>query len=127
MSIWLSKPLEELPNDPIRAYLTKLIGSSPLPAQVRQQALAFKTIMADKQVEKLDAWLETSESSEAESMRQFVRGLRQDYAAVRQAFSSEWSNGQVEGQVNRLKIIKRQMYGRAGFELLKRRVVARSE
>ena len=82
--------------------------------------------MADKQVEKLDAWLETSESSEAESMRQFVRGLRQDYAAVRQAFSSEWSNGQVEGQVNRLKIIKRQMYGRAGFELLKRRVVARS-
>ena len=127
MSIWLSKPLEELPNDPIRAYLTKLIGSSPLPAQVRQQALAFKTIMADKQVEKLDAWLETSESSEAESMRHFVRSLRQDYAAVRQAFSSEWSNGQVEGQVNRLKIIKRQMYGRAGFELLKRRVVARSE
>ena len=127
MSIWLSKPLEELPNDPIRAYLTKLSGSSPLPDQVRQQALAFKTIMADKQVEKLDAWLETSESSEAESMRQFVRGLRQDYAAVRQAFSSEWSNGQVEGQVNRLKIIKRQMYGRAGFELLKRRVVARSE
>lgn len=126
VSIWLSKPLEELPNDLIRAYLTKLIGSSPLLAQVRQQALAFKTMMADKQVEKLDEWLETSESSEAESMRQFVRGLRQDYAAVRQAFSSEWSNGQVEGQVNRLKTIKRQMYGRAGFELLKRRVVARS-
>lgn len=59
-------------------------------------------------------------------MRQFVHGLRQDYAAVRQAFSSAWSNEQVEGQVNRLKTIKRQVDGRAGFELLKRRVVARS-
>ena len=88
-------------------------------------------MMAARQVEKLDEWLKTSESSEAESMRQFARGLRQDYAAVRQAFSSKWSNGQVEGQrsvvmVNRLKTIKRQMYGRAGFELLRRRVVARS-
>ena len=126
VSIWLSKPLEELPNDSIRAYLTKLIASSPLLADVRQQAMAFKRMMADKAVEKLDEWLKTSELSEAESMRQFVRGLRQDYAAVRQAFSSKWSNGQVEGQVNRLKTIKRQMYGRAGFELLKRRVVARS-
>ena len=126
VSIWLSKPLQELPNDLIRAYLTKLIAISPLLTQVRQQALAFKTMMANKQVEKLDGWLATGASSEAESMRQFVRSLRQDYAAVRQAFSSEWSNGQVEGQVNRLKTIKRQMYGRASFELLKRRVVARS-
>jgi hypothetical protein len=57
-------------------------------------------------------------------MRQFVRALRQDCKAVRQALSSDWSNGQVEGKVNRLKTNKRQMYGRAGFELLRRRVVA---
>ena len=86
---------------------------------------AKRPMMAARQVQKLDEWLKTSESSEADSMRQFARGLQQDYAAVSQAFSSKWSNGH-EGQVNGLKTIKRQMYGRTGFELLKRRVVARS-
>ncbi|AUD06884.1 hypothetical protein CWM47_36605 [Spirosoma pollinicola] len=56
----------------------------------------------------------------------FVRGLRQDYAAVGQAFKSQWSNGQTEGQVNRLKMLKRQGYGRAGFDLLRRRVLFRN-
>jgi transposase len=50
-------------------------------------------------------------------------GIRQDYAAVKAAFSSEWSNGQVEGQVKRLKVIKRQMFGRAKFDLLRLRVL----
>ncbi len=49
--------------------------------------------------------------------------IRHDYAAVRAAFSSAWSNGQVEGQVNRLKVHKRQMYGRAQFDLLRLRVL----
>ena len=52
-----------------------------------------------------------------------VRGIRSDYAAVQAAFSLEWSNGPVEGHVNRLKFIKRQGYGRASFDLLKRRVL----
>ena len=51
----------------------------------------------------------------------FAVGLRQDEAAVRAALSPEWSNGPVEGHVNRLKLLKRRMYGRAGFELLHRR------
>ena len=49
--------------------------------------------------------------------------LRLDYKAVEAALSLEWSNGQVEGQINRLKLIKRQMYGRASFELLRQRVL----
>ncbi|MBV9851438.1 MAG: transposase [Armatimonadetes bacterium] len=52
-----------------------------------------------------------------------MRGLRADLEAVRAAFTLEWSNGPTEGNVNRLKFIKRQGYGRAGFELLKRRVL----
>ena len=51
-------------------------------------------------------------------MRLFAKGLRQDLAAVRNAVTMEWSNGQTEGQVNRLKMLKRQMYGRANFDLL---------
>lgn len=53
----------------------------------------------------------------------FARGVRQDEAAVSAAMTQPWSNGSVEGQVNRLKTIKRQMYGRAGFALLRRRVL----
>jgi transposase len=55
-------------------------------------------------------------------MRQFAEGLCQDLAAVRNAVTSPWSNGQTEGQVNRLKMLKRQMYGRANFDLLRARV-----
>lgn len=85
--------------------------------------LSFKAMMTNRRVEDLNKWLRDSELLESEPLRQFVRGLWQDYAAVRQAFRSEWSNRQVEGQVNRLKTIKQQMYGRAGFKLLRRRRV----
>jgi transposase len=56
-------------------------------------------------------------------MNGFAQGIRQDEAAVAAAMSEPWSNGPVEGQVNRLKTIKRQMYGRAGFQLLRARVL----
>jgi transposase len=53
----------------------------------------------------------------------FAEGIRRDESAVNAAIMTQWSNGPVEGHVNRLKTIKRQMYGRAGFTLLKARVV----
>jgi transposase len=53
--------------------------------------------------------------------RNFAKGLRRDERAVRAAMKVEWSNGQTEGQVNRLKLLKRQMYGRAKFDLLRAR------
>jgi transposase len=53
----------------------------------------------------------------------FARGLSEDYGAVKNALRYKWSNGQLEGQVNRLKLIKRMMYGRAKFDLLRARVL----
>ena len=53
----------------------------------------------------------------------FARGLRSDQAAVAAALQKPWSNGQTEGQINRLKTLKRQMYGRANIDLLKARLV----
>jgi len=79
---------------------------------LRQQAL-----------ELLDKWLENMEICGVRKLQNFAFGLRQDYAAVQAAISYDWSNGQVEGQVNRLKTIKRQMYGRANFDLLRQRVL----
>ena len=70
----------------------------------------------------LAEWLAKAKASACAELRNFGSGLRQDEAAVTAALTEEWSNGPVEGQVNRLKTIKRQMYGRAGFQLLRARV-----
>ena len=67
-----------------------------------------------------DAWLVTARST---ALRGFVTGLISDIDAVRVALSQPWSNGPVEGQVNRLKLLKRQMYGRANFDILRSRVL----
>jgi transposase len=57
----------------------------------------------------------------------FAKGIKQDLIAVTNALTLPWSNGQTEGQVNRLKLIKRQMYGRANFDLLRKRVLGGPE
>jgi transposase len=67
-------------------------------------------------------WLQAAERSGCRELRLFAAGVRQDESAVTAAVTEQWSNGPVEGQVNRLKTIKRQMYGRAGFDLLRARV-----
>ena len=72
----------------------------------------------------LKDWLTKADASECVEIRNFAKTLRQDEAAVQAGMTEPWSNGPVEGQVNRLKTIKRQMYGRAGFELLRARVRA---
>jgi transposase len=71
----------------------------------------------------LSAWLASAEASSCPEIRRFAEGIRRDEAAVQAAVSERRSDGPVEGHVNRLKTIKRQMYGRAGFILLRARVV----
>lgn len=83
----------------------------------------FARLIRQRLPEALDSWLERAAQSPSASLRAFATGVRRDYAAVKAAMTVEWSNGQVEGQVNRLKFIKRQMYGRAGFDLLRLRVL----
>lgn len=107
-----------------RPLLTKLLENSPLLQQARELSLEFKTLMTQKKGQELENWCQ--KASQLSAFTGFVRGIRQDFAAVEQALTSPWSNGQTEGQVNRLKNIKRQMYGRAGFDLLRLRVLARA-
>ncbi len=71
----------------------------------------------------LDSWLNACAASNISDLMNFATGIRHDYAAVRAALATRWSNGQTEGQVNRLKYLKRQMYGRANFDLLRQRVL----
>jgi transposase len=83
----------------------------------------FRKLLKDRSVPALDAWLETADHSSLKTVRNFSKSLRDEYIFIRAALEHEWSNGQSEGQVNRLKFIKRQMYGRASFELLRQKVL----
>ena len=84
----------------------------------------FAVILREQRGEELDGWLERARSSDLRAMRAFANSLGQDYAAVKAAASLPWSNGPTEGNINRLKMVKRQMYGRAKLDLLRQRVLA---
>ena len=80
--------------------------------------------MTERRREQLDPWLEQCEQTGISEFVGFAQGVRRDYTAVANALSYPYSQGPVEGAVNRLKMLKRQMFGRAGFALLRRRVLA---
>src|ERR1041385_779528 len=90
---------------------------------LRQTALAFRGALTGGDAAKLRLWVEGARRCEYGPVVRFAYGLRKDLLAVSAAVESPWSTGQVEGQINRLKMIKRQMYGRAGFQLLRARVL----
>ena len=93
-------------------------------AQAYTLGQCFIDMVQERQSESLLPWLEDTSRSGIDALKGFAKGIKQDLAAVTNALSLPWSNGQTEGQVNRLKLIKRQMYGRASFDLLRKRVLA---
>jgi transposase len=92
-------------------------------AAMRILAMRFRGILRGGDIELLDTWLSDAASSSTHAMRQFAATLRRDLGAIRNAILEPWSNGQTEGQINRLKTLKRAMYGRAGAELLRARML----
>jgi len=70
-----------------------------------------------------DRWLDDASTCGVRAVETFARGLAQDGGAVRAALTTSWSNGQTEGQITKLKLLKRQMYGRANLDLLRRRLL----
>lgn len=122
-AMWLLARAPEALNDEDNADRDRLCEVCPDVAQAYPLVQTFQTMVRTRQAEQLDSWLEQAQASGVRELRRFALGLRQDYAAVRAALDYEWSQGQVEGQVNRLKQLKRQMYGRAKFDLLRLRVL----
>jgi len=86
----------------------------------------FVSMLAAHQDTALDNWLAQAEHSGIKELKSFALGIQRDYAAVRATFTSEWSNGPVEAQVNCLKLQKRLMFGRANFDLLRLHVLRRA-
>ena len=90
-----------------------------------QISQAFVLMLAERREKDLDGWLVQAEQSGIAELKKFAQGIRLDYAAVRAAFTSPWSQGQVEAQVNCLKLQKRIVFGRANFDLLRLPVLCR--
>ena len=90
---------------------------------IRRLAMRFRGLLRGGTAEGLDAWLIDARASGIYAMQRFAKTICQDLEAVRNAMSEPWSNGQTEGQINRLKTLKRAMYGRAGVELLRARMM----
>jgi len=122
LSYWILKRPENRKEEheklieQIRATRPKLDATLAL-------AREFASMIRGRKAEELDPWLEKAEQSGYRVWNIFVTGLKQDYAAVRAALSYSWSNGPTEGHINRLKCLKRLMYGRAKDELLRKRVL----
>ena len=87
---------------------------------MRRLAMRFRGILRSKDIQKFGVWLDDAQQSGIyRPMQRFARTVRRDVDAVTNALTEGWSNGQTEGHINRLKTLKRAMYGRAGAELLR--------
>src|SRR5215212_2839985 len=115
---------EEKLSEEQKAYLGRLCEADGALADAHRLTQEFAKMVRDLEGEKLDGRLEEAEACEAPAMRNFAAGLRKDLPAVRAGLTGRWSNGPVEGFVNKLKLVKRQGYGTAGFELLRARMRA---
>lgn len=104
-------------------YLLKLLMKDTKIAELRQIAHKFMQMIRNQSANEWDSWLETCCQSAVKELRNFAISLQRDEAAVYEAIRQPWSNGPTEGHVNRLKFLKRQMYGRANFDLLRLKVL----
>jgi transposase len=115
---WMLLRPDELADEekPVVELLRRL---SPEVARAQELALSFVGLVKERRIDNLRGWLVEAQRSEEAEFVSFANGITADIGAVRAALTYEWSQGQVEGQVHRLKLIKRTMYGRAKLDLLR--------
>lgn len=106
-----------------QATLTRLREASTRLAAAYDLAQSFAVMVRERQGERLDAWVHDASASEIAELRGFASGLLADKAAVQAGLTLPWSQGQTEGFVNKVKMLKRQMFGRAKLDLLRQRVL----
>ncbi|MCZ2079926.1 MAG: transposase [Bryobacterales bacterium] len=118
----VTRPADQI-SDEQQQLFDRITAQCPEVFDLRQIALSFREALRADESTRLRQWIERAKRCEFGPVVRFAYGLQKDSSAVAAAVDTPWSTGQVEGQINRLKMIKRQMYGRAGFELLRARVL----
>jgi len=123
---WLFVTPPQQLTDEQRALLERVCQTNADLRELYQLGQEFALLVKQRRARRLDAWLLRVGQSPSTDLHGFASGIKRDYAAVKAALSLPWSQGQVEGHITRLKFLKRQMYGRARFELLRSRVLRRA-
>jgi transposase len=119
---WIMRRPDELdPKEQTR--LKEVLARCPQLEAASGHVAAFAEIMSGLRGNRLEVWIGKVEADDLPELCSFITGIRRDYQAVTNGLSLPYSSGAVEGNVNRIKMLKRQMYGRAGFDLLRKRVL----
>ncbi len=123
---WLFVKPRELLTDEQQTLLVRICQANADLEELYRLGQQFVLMVKQRQPRRLNAWLARAQKSSSVELQGFASGVKRDYAAVKAGLSLPWSQGQVEGQITRLKLLKRQMYGRAKFDLLRSRVLRRA-
>jgi transposase len=119
---WILTPPGDLAGED-RTALAQITSRCAELAVTRDLVREAADMLCNRHGERLEAWTSRAEASPVSELRGFAKGLRRDWAAVTAGLTVSYSSGAVEGHVNRIKMIKRQMYGRAKPDLLRKRVL----
>jgi transposase len=119
---WLMTKPEKLPAHH-RSHLQDLLAACPHLSLLAQRVGEFAGLLTERRGEDLESWMKDIDADELPALHGFIHGLRMDQAAVVAGLTLPYSNGPTEGANTKVKLLKRQMYGRAGFELLRQRIL----
>jgi transposase len=120
-AVWLVMRRPERRDRADRHLIARLKAQHPQLREAVELTEAFTRLVRKRRPHRLERWLKRALTSELAPLRRFARRLTQDITAVQAALTLPWSNGPTEGYINRLKLLKRSMYGRAGLDLLSQR------
>jgi transposase len=122
-AVWLLLlPLDRLTPEQ-QMMRQQLLDAAPEVRQAFNEIMAFRRLLHERDSTALEPWLKMAEVSAVPEIRSFAAGIRRDQAAVQAALDYAWNSGCVEGHITKIKLAKRAMYGRARFDLLRRRVL----
>ncbi|MFH9968893.1 transposase [Streptomyces mirabilis] len=119
---WLTRHPDRLTDDQAQQLKT-ILTRCPALDRTSHHVRAFAELMNDRQGKHLDQWIAGVQADDLPALHTFVTGLGQDLDAVVAGLSLRYSSGAVEGHNNKIKMLKRQMFGRANFDLLRKRVL----
>ncbi|HEX5598788.1 MAG TPA: ISL3 family transposase [Micromonosporaceae bacterium] len=119
---WLMTPPDKL-TDHHRSHLDDLLAACPQLTVLAERVREFAALLTTRRGHDLNDWMTKVEADDLPALHAFVHGLRMDLPAVTAGLSLPYSNGPIEGANTKVKLLKRQMYGRAGFALLRQRIL----
>jgi transposase len=120
---WITRHPDQV-NEDKKTRLKAILARCPQLHTLAELVTAFANILCNRRGDRLAAWLDAAEAADLPDLHVFAAGLRRDLTAVTNGLTLPWSSGAVEGTVCKIKAIKRSMFGRANFDLLRKRVLA---